>query len=588
MKKEIRNHKNLLIKTLSVIKNRDQKKFLNLILLLLIQSFLDVMSIATLMPLLYIFENDIGNENINNFLIKYGLNNILLDKGMTSIYIPLIAISIMIISTLTKLFIVYKTNNFIESVRHNLSSRLMKKFLLRKYNNNIETSNIAKSILSEVDQFIIIVFQPVMWMVTNAILLLGIIIYLLNTNLNASLISLISLSFFYIIFHIFSKKILNVQGLKSEKSNKGRFKTALETFRGIKDVKIYSAESYFLKRFNTNSKLFANSNSIYSTLVASPKYLLEMIVFIALSFSVLFLAYTSEISAESIPLLGTFAFAAYRAQPALSNVIFGINSLEFGSKIINNLYQELIGLEKIKDYQDLSNYLIRDSSKKENPIGLKIENLHFFYNKDVGLNNINLFINHPSFFIVAGKSGSGKSTFLNILAGLQTPQQGKLKFNFKTLKHNKPVISFLHQDYSIYDTTIQENIAFGIDKHKINHKLMIKVSKDAGIYEYINSLKNNFNEVVGENGYKLSIGQKQRIALARALYIKPEILLLDEPTSGLDKINEKKIIQTLIKLSKEITIIMSTHKLNYIPKDTKIAVIENNQIKIKSMKDYIF
>ena len=341
------NLNNLLFKTLSVIKSNDKLRFFNLILLLLLQSILDVISIASLIPILYIFQSDMEFK-VNNFLMKYGFGEIFADKSAISIFIPLIAISIMIISTLTKLFILYKTNKFIENIRHSISSRLMKKFLMSQYNTNVETSNIAKSILSEVDEFIIIVFQPVIWMITNAILLIGIIIYLISTDLNASLISLFLLSLFYIFFYGFSKNILNLQGLKSEESNKGRFKTALESFKGIKDVKIYSAENYFLKRFNKNSKLFANTRAFYSTLVASPKYLLEMMVFIALSSSVLLLVFQHQISSASIPLLGAFAFAAYRAQPALSNVIYGINSLEYGSKIIDNLYQDLSKFEKTK------------------------------------------------------------------------------------------------------------------------------------------------------------------------------------------------------------------------------------------------
>ena len=576
---------NLLFKTLSVIKNNDKYRFLNLILLLLLQSILDVISIASLIPILYIFQSDMEIK-INNFLMRYGLGELFADKSTISIFIPIVAISIMIISTLTKLFILYKTNKFIENIRHSISSRLMKKFLLSKYDNNVDTSNIAKSILSEVDQFIIIVFQPVIWMITNAILLIGIIIYLVITDLNASLTSLFLLSLFYISFYGFSRNILNIQGSKSEESNKGRFKTALESFKGIKDVKIYSAEHYFLKRFNNNSRLFANTRAFYSTLVASPKYLLEMMVFIALSSSVLFLVYKNQISSASIPLLGAFAFAAYRAQPALSNVIYGINSLEYGSKIINNLYKELRGFEKIENYQFSSSHLKKEFTEENFPKGLRIENLQFFYKKNIGLSNINLFIKHPSFFIVTGKSGSGKSTLLNIIAGLQKPQKGELRFNYKSSKKDRPKISFLHQEYSIYDASIMENIAFGVDKENINFKLMIKVSKDAGIYDYISSLENKFHENVGENGYKLSIGQKQRLALARALYVKPDILLLDEPTSGLDKNNEKRIIQTLIGLSKEITIIMSTHKMNFIPESSKIASIEKNQIKIKSIKDY--
>ena len=573
---------NLLFKTLSVIQNNDKTKFLNLILLLLLQSILDVISIASLIPILYIFQSDMDIK-VNSFLMKYGLGELFADKTSIVFLIPLIAILIMIISTLTKLFILYKTNKFIENIRHSISSRLMKKFLLGEYDNNIDTSNIAKSILSEVDQFIIIVFQPVMWMITNAILLIGIIIYLISTDLSASFTSLFLLSLFYICFYGFSKNILNLQGLKSEQSNKGRFKTALESFKAIKDVKIYSAEHYFLKRFNNNSKLFANTRAFYSTLVASPKYLLEMMVFIALSASVLFLVYKNQISSASIPLLGAFAFAAYRAQPALSNVIYGINSLEYGSKIIDNLYKELKEFEQNKNYQSETCSFKKDVPGGKVPKGLRIKNLHFFYKKNIGLSNINLFIKHPSFFIVTGKSGSGKSTLLNIIAGLQKPQKGELTFNFKSPKKDRPIISFLHQEYSIYDASIMENIAFGVDKQNINRKLMIKVSKDAGIYEYISSLDNKFHENVGENGFKLSIGQKQRLALARALYLEPDILLLDEPTSGLDKNNEKRIIQTLISLSKEITIIMSTHKMNFIPTDTKIAFLDKNKIKLKKI-----
>ena len=310
-----------------------------------------------------------------------------------------------------------------------------------------------------------------------------------------------------------------------------------------------------------------------------------MMVFIALSSTVLFLVYKNQISSASIPLLGAFAFAAYRAQPALSNVIYGINSLEYGSKIINNLYKELRGFEKIENYQFSSSHLKKEFTEENFPKGLRIENLQFFYKKNIGLSNINLFIKHPSFFIVTGKSGSGKSTLLNIIACLQKPQKGELRFNYKSSKKDRPKISFLHQEYSIYDASIMENIAFGVDKENINFKLMIKVSKDAGIYEYISSLDNKFHENVGENGYKLSIGQKQRLALARALYLEPDILLLDEPTSGLDKNNEKRIIQTLISLSQEITIIMSTHKMNFIPNDTKIAILDKNQIKLKKINE---
>ena len=217
--------------------------------------------------------------------------------------------------------------------------------------------------------------------------------------------------------------------------------------------------------------------------------------------------------------------------------------------------------------------------------GIEIKNLNFIYKNNVGLSNINLFIKHPSFFIITGESGSGKSTFLNILSGLQKPHSGEISFYIGNSDKKRPSISFLNQEYYIYDSTISKNIAFGIDKEKIDFKLLKKVSKAAGIFDYINSLDKKYEENVGENGSKLSIGQKQRIALARALYFKPDILILDEPTSGLDKKNEEQIIKTIFKLSNKITIIMSTHKLNSLEGNFEVGFIEDNQIKIKKIRE---
>ena len=195
--------------------------------------------------------------------------------------------------------------------------------------------------------------------------------------------------------------------------------------------------------------------------------------------------------------------------------------------------------------------------------------------------SMNLEASPASITTIAGESGSGKSTLLNIISKIKIPQSGEIIYNLPNSSNNPPIISFLHQEHSLYDATIAENIAYGIEKNEINKELLKNVLKSSGIYDYVYSLKNNIYEKVGENGSNLSVGQKQRIALARALYFKPDILLLDEPTSGLDIYNEKKIINTLIKISKNITIIMSTHKLNYISNNICIGYIKNGRIEIK-------
>jgi len=461
----------------------------------------------------------------------------------------------------------------------------MSKYIKNKFNIK-EKSEIAKSILSEVDQFIIIVFQPTIFMLTNVFLLLGILIYIFYTNTTSSLLSLSILIGFYITFYFFSKKILNIEGFKSERANKGRFKIAIESLENIKDIKIYRAEDFFRSRFKNFSRSFALANSTYNTLVASPKFILEMIVFCGLSIAILFIAFKDNIDINSIPLLGTFAFAAYKAQPALSNVIYGINSLEYGAKIISNLYDELNSI----DYTNFEIFNKRDfQNLKDNKYCLDLKNIDYKFNKSEGLYNVNALIKNKSLFIILGESGSGKSTLLNLISGLIKPQKGNIIFNSFIYKDLKPKISYLHQEYKLFDASIAENIAFGIQKENINIDHLNLCLKQAGIYKYVYELKNNIYEIVGENGSNLSVGQKQRIALARALYFSPDILLLDEPTSALDKYNENKIIETIVKLSKKLTVIMATHKIDSIPMETTVGYLNrDNKFEIKNIKNLKF
>lgn len=575
---------NLLLKTLSVVKNEDKPKLINLIILLIIQSILDVITIASVIPLLYLLE---GKKNtylqVSELLSRYKIAFININNIDLTLYIPIMVILVMIFSTLSRLYIVFRTNNFIEIIRYGISSELMNKYIYRNYKYR-EKSEIAKSILSEVDQFIILVFQPTMLMLTNIFLLLGIIIYIFYTSFAASIITTLLLGIFYMIFYIFSKNILNKEGFKSEKANKGRFKVAMEAFDSIKDIKIYSAEIFFAKKFRRYSKSFSITNSIYNTLIASPKYLLEMIVFTSLSLAILVIAIRDIINLNSLPLLGTFAFAAYKAQPALSNIIYGINSLEFGSKIISNLYKEINLNNKFQGNTKIAKGNIKDIKSC-----LKIENVSFKFKREEGINNINFKVKHRSLFVIMGESGSGKTTLLNIISGLTKPQKGKIIFNRALFRKKSPKISYLHQDFSLFDASIAENVAFGIEKNNINSEKLIRALKDSEIFTYVDSLSNGIYENIGENGFSLSGGQRQRIALARALYFEPDILLLDEPTSSLDAENEMKIIKTILKLSQKITIIMSTHKTNHIPSETLICYLnQKNNFDIKTLKNFNF
>ena len=236
----------------------------------------------------------------------------------------------------------------------------------------------------------------------------------------------------------------------------------MEAFTSIRDIKIYQAEDYFINRFRNFSRIFAKTNATYSTLLASPKLMLEMLVFIAIAFSICLLSISKMDIFNYLPLLGVFAFAAYKSQPSLSNVLYGINSIEYGSKIISNLHRSLYKSYKPRDTNKKNIDIINRISKRNL---FTVENLSYFYENNKGIKNISFNLDYPSFFVLIGESGVGKSTLLNLIAGNIKKQNGTISLS-KIGNKKYPKITFLHQEFSLYDTTIAENIAYGISREK--------------------------------------------------------------------------------------------------------------------------
>ena len=565
------------LRVLKLVDKNGRNKLFSLLGLVILQAFFDVISLASLNPLIQIIANKSKLEvYVKNFVENFGIDpSIIGSELFLTFFIPGIVVLIIIISTIFRIYVLYKTENFIEKVRNQISVSLLQRYIYSDIKS--DSSDIAKSILSEVDQFIIIVFRPTILMLTHILVLFAIVGYLFYASIKASFYSLFLLGLYYLFFYIFSKRKLNIEGYKSDKANKGRFKTSMEAFTSIRDIKIYQAEDYFINRFRNFSRIFAKTNATYSTLLASPKLILEMLVFIAIAFSICLLSISKMDIFNYLPLLGVFAFAAYKSQPSLSNVLYGINSIEYGSKIISNLHRSLYKSYKPRDKNKKNIDIINRISTRNL---FTVENISYFYENNKGIKNISFNLDYPSFFVLIGESGVGKSTLLNLIAGNIKKQNGTISLS-KIGNKKYPKITFLHQEFSLYDTTIAENIAYGISREKINYSHLKKVLKLAEIYTYISTLKNGVNEFVGENGSNLSMGQRQRLAIARALYFKPDILILDEPTSSLDKDNEKKIMETLKKISKKILVIMSSHKIKYIQNNMKIGYLKKDGIEIK-------
>ena len=225
-------------------------------------------------------------------------------------------------------------------------------------------------------------------------------------------------------------------------------------------------------------------------------------------------------------------------------------------------------------YEKKNNNLIKYEVNLTNDKILTIKNLNYNYqnNKKI-FKNLNLEFQNNKIYCLIGESGSGKSTFLDLILGLKNFQSGDISIKCKDHE-----VGYVPQECYISEGSIESNIAFGVFRENINKDNLINSAKESKIFDFINSLPDKFNSKLSSFGSNISVGQKQRISIARTLYNNSKILLLDEPTSALDHETEKKFINTLQILKKDRLIIMTTHRVQFKEIYDCVLKIENNSI----------
>jgi len=440
--------------------------------------------------------------------------------------------------------------------------------------------------LSEVDQVVIQVLRPVVQMISYFFVLIAIIVLLMWVNPIIALSSTGVMGILYMIVYFSLRKSLGGYGVVSVDSNKDRFKSGVEAISGIKNIKVFECENIYLKRFHSSSYKFKEALFRFQIFNQSPKFLLEALAFGGIILLTIVILMSGDDSRQGslgtlLPMLGLYAFSAYRLQPALTSIYQGVTSLSYGAAAVDNLLSEVSHnvISQTEGLESVSKLSFNDE--------IEINNLSYKFpnSEDFVLNKINLTIKSGSSIGIIGGSGAGKTTLLDLILGLLTPTNGFIAVDKKELTKNnlrswRRSLGYIPHEVFISDSTIAENIAFGVPKDKINYKRVIDSAKKAKIHDFIiNNSLDGYEKKVGDRGVKLSGGQKQRIGIARALYRNPDVLILDEATSALDPLTEKSIIKTIQELSGRKTIIIVTHKMNMVKYCDTVVLLEGGIVK---------
>lgn len=350
-----------------------------------------------------------------------------------------------------------------------------------------------------------------------------------------------------------------------------------EAFQGIREIKTYSAEkdtvAYYKKAVNSMIQLIIRINFYQLLPAAFP----EIVLVTFLSGALIILNRMPDVNLNQLfPLMATYAYALLRFFFNGSNLVKSYMGFSNEWPSIKHLHDE-IRSEKHEE-RDQGTRTVVDTGKN-----LRFEDVSFSYSNDRKvITGINTEFKKGEFTAIVGGSGEGKSTIANLIIRLYMPDSGAIcnngvKINEYSLSAWRSQIGLVSQDIFLFHGTIRENISFGL-KNKVSEEDIVEAAKKSNAHDFIMNTEKGYDTIVGERGEKLSVGQRQRISIARALVRNPKILIFDEATSALDTLSEKLVLDTLEKIKNDVILIVITHRISAVLNADKILVLKNGKI----------
>jgi len=573
---------NVVKKLLFLLQPRERIQLFLLICAVVLSALIEMVGIASISPFLMVATDP---EAIHS---NKWLNTAYEFSGAETttdffVYLGILSISFICLSNAFIAFTLWAQLRIAGNFSHSISIRLMAHYVTHNYLFFLEhnTAELHKNLISEIDFVSSSIFRPVLRFTSRTIASLAIISLIIIMDPMLALIIGLGLGSAYILVFLSVKRKISSLGKLRATSNSARANSADELLSGIKIIKVLGKEQYFINRFKRAVRDYTRTTAKNGFISEVPRYILEALTLTSVLAVTTFFLGGDGTFVEQVPLMGVYIYAGYRLLPNLQQVYASYVQLGFGHAGLDNLY------EAMREVSDEDRFRHKDSTQKITlQDNIELDGITFKYAgaEHPSLKNLSCTISAQATYGIVGKTGAGKSTFIDLLLGLLPNYEGDIRIDGLTLsagnlKNWQQSIGYVPQSVYLSDTTIASNIAFGIHEKDIDQEKLATAVKIAQADEFIKSLPEGFQTIVGDRGVRLSGGQVQRIGIARALYNNPEILIFDEATSALDKDTEAALVESIRQLQGKKTILLVAHRLETLKYCDKIIRLDKGSLE---------
>lgn len=536
-------------------------KFFLLIPLLVFSSFLELLGLSLIGPFVQSIVDNQITSNLSSFLPNNFLNFNLNDFYDVILLGTIFLITLFILKTIFSIITNILVNYIMANQAHELRVKILNLYTIMPYYLYLEKNFLNKSsenfveIINNLSEtFSIRVVKPIAVLANEIIILLVIFVYLAYIDFISLIIIASVLVFFITSYYLFIRLKNRKYGQAISESSTNIIRYTYEFFKGIKQIKSYNKENFFLISFFKYSKKYSSNLVKNNVLHDSPRYLVELLIVVIISIIIINGLIIRE-NPNFFSIVAVFSLASIRLLPSANLILQMLAEIRFGQHSMEKIHELIV---KLGNYSK-----INTEFSQKNIYKIEIKNLSYNYSGEKDLfQNLNISLIPGDVLGIGGPSGIGKTTLVDLICNLIRPTKGEILINNKNI-YSKNIalnISYMTQDVFFINDTILKNITLEENIKKVDFKRFEYSIAKSKTKVLIDNLKAKEQTILGENGLILSGGQKQKINFARAIYNDSDLLVLDEFTSSLDENSEAELMEVLNNLKNKIIIIISHNK----------------------------